>query len=86
MAYTDIQNRVGQIQMANRVLLAQRMNPNKTPETDLEGFQEQGGYAPEETGSRGRDYDLREVNEDTPVEGTLAERKRISGGTYKGKN
>ncbi len=48
MAYSDIQNKVGQIQMANRVLLAQKMDPNKTPETDLEGFQEQGGYAPEE--------------------------------------
>ena len=79
MAYADIQNKVGQIQMANRVLLAQRMDPNKTPETDLSGFQEQGGYAPEE------DYDLRDVNKDTPVEGTLEERKRISGGTYKGK-
>ena len=48
MAYADIQNKVGQIQMANRILLAQRMDPNKTPETDLSGFQEQGGYAPEE--------------------------------------
>tara|TARA_R100001079_G_C4384545_1_gene124576 strand:- start:12 stop:701 length:690 start_codon:yes stop_codon:yes gene_type:complete len=86
MAYADIQNKVSQIRMANRILLAQKMDPNKTPETDLEGFQEQGGYAPEEVGTGGRDYDLREVNKDTPVEGTLEERKRISGGTYKGKS
>ena len=72
MAYADIQNKVGQIQMANRILLAQKMDPNKTPETDLEGFQEQGGYAPETD-----DVNLRDVNTDTPVEGTLTERRRI---------
>ena len=82
MAYADIQNKVGQIQMANRVLLAQRMDPNKTPETDLEGFQEQGGYAREQIG----DPSLPEIDENTTVEGTLDRRKRISGGTYKGKN
>ena len=82
MAFTDIQNKVGQIQMANRVLLAQRMDPNKTPETDLEGFQEQGGYAREQIG----DPSLPEIDENTTVEGTLDRRKRISGGTYKGKN
>ena len=59
MAFTDIQNKVGQIQMANRVLLAQRMDPNKTPETDLEGFQEQGGYAPEETPQKNQDVRTR---------------------------
>ena len=48
------------------------MDPNKTPETDLSGFQEQGGYAPEEG-----DVNLRDVNTDTPVEGTLTERRRI---------
>ena len=85
MAYADIQNKVSQVRMANRVLLAQRIDPSLPPE-DLESFQEQGGYAPEEIGKGVRDYDLREVNKDTPVEGTLAERKRISGGTYKGRN
>ena len=59
MAYADIQNKVGQIQMANRVLLAQRMDPNKTPETDLEGFQEQGGYAPEETPQKNQEVRTR---------------------------
>lgn len=73
MAFTDIQNKVGQIKMTNMNLIAQaRMDPNKTPETDLEGFQEQGGYAPEET--------LQEESE-----GTLDYRKRISGGAYKKK-
>ena len=72
MAYSDIQNKVGQIQMANRILIAQAMNPNKTPETDLEGFQEQGGYAPEEG-----DIPLRDVEKDTPVEGTLTERRKL---------
>ena len=78
MAYADIQNKVSQIQMANRILLAQRMDPNKTPETDLEGFQEQGGYAPEEG-----DIPLRDVEKETPVEGTLTERKKLLP-TYKG--
>jgi len=32
-----------------------KMDPNKTPETDLSGFQEQGGYAPEETPQRNQD-------------------------------
>lgn len=32
-----------------------RMDPNKTPETDLSGFQEQGGYAPEETPQKNQD-------------------------------
>ena len=81
MAYADIQNKVGQIQMANRVLLAQRMDPSLPPE-DLEGFQEQGGYAREQIG----DPSLPEIDENTTVEGTLDRRKRISGGTYKGKN
>ena len=62
MAYSDIQNKVGQIQMANRVLLAQRMNPNLTPETDLSGFQEQGGYAPDDD-----DVDLRDFEEGKSV-------------------
>ena len=62
MAYADIQNKVGQIQMANRVLLAQRMNPNLTPETDLSGFQEQGGYAPDDD-----DVDLRDFEEGKSV-------------------
>ena len=32
----------------NELLIAQfKQDPNKTPETDLEGFQNQGGYAPE---------------------------------------
>ena len=59
MAYSDIQNKVGQIQMANRILLAQKMNPNLTPETDLSGFQEQGGYAPEETPQTNQDVRTR---------------------------
>ena len=62
MAFTDIQNKVGQIQMANRILLAQRMDPNKTPETDLSGFQEQGGYAPDND-----DVDLRDFEEGKSV-------------------
>jgi len=71
MAFTDIQNKVGQIKMTNMNLIAQaRMDPNKTPETDLSGFQEQGGYAPE-TG----DVNLRDVNTDTPVEGKKNFRK-----------
>ena len=82
MAYSDVQDKVSQIRMANRVLLAQGMDPNKTPETDLEGFQEQGGYAREQIG----DPSLPEIDENTTVEGTLDYRKRISGGTYKGKS
>jgi hypothetical protein len=58
------------------------MDPTKTPETDLEGFQEQGGYAREQIG----DPSLPEIDENTTVEGTLDRRKRISGGTYKGKS
>ena len=54
------------------------MDPNKTPETDLSGFQEQGGYAPEEG-----DIPLRDVEKETPVEGTLTERKKLLP-TYKG--
>ena len=64
MAFTDIQNKVGQIQMANRVLLAQKMNPNLTPETDLSGFQEQGGYAPDDDDVDLRDFEKgKSVNE-----------------------
>ena len=59
-----------------------KMDPTKTPETDLEGFQEQGGYAREPAGAPS----LPEIDKNTTVEGTLDRRKRISGGTYKGKS
>ena len=30
------------------MIVSQKQDPNVTPETDLEAFQNQGGYAPEE--------------------------------------
>ena len=56
MAYSDIQDKLSQIKMTNMNIIARaRMNPNLTPETDLSGFQEQGGYAPEETPQANQD-------------------------------
>ena len=57
MAYSDVMDKLGQIKMTNMNLIAQRMDPTKTPETDLSGFQEQGGYIDQETIDQLEQYD-----------------------------
>ena len=77
MAYSDIQNKVGQIQMANRILLAQRMNPNLTPETDLSGFQEQGGYIDQEKIDQLEQYDKDKKTKPVDGKGKVNFRKQL---------
>ena len=77
MAYSDVMDKLGQIKMTNMNLIAQRMDPTKTPETDLSGFQEQGGYIDQETIDQLEQYDKDKQTKPVDGKGKVNFRKLI---------
>jgi len=53
-----------------------KMDPSKTPETDLSGFQEQGGYIDQETIDQLEEYDQKKKKENNLDRRTISRRKR----------
>ena len=53
-----------------------KMDPTKTPETDLEGFQEQGGYAPDPEDIKQEQADVRKQYQKNRQANKAAKRNR----------